>query len=442
MLTLWKKYRQLVFKNVLGQNNLKDLTYWRNRMFAESLTFLLPLFLLIVSTGIYWAIQNNVQIIIWLDLALIVTFIYITLFPNIKVSLRKKILLGSAYIMGVVLIYVVGLPGPGLIYLYTCCVFGIFFFQNKYAFLFAALNAFICLAVGVLIPFGIEPKDIQKMGGLTEWIILSSNIIFLSFLSAALIPGLFKGLQQTLLEQIMLSNKLKEKQESLEQSNLLLSNAYKTIVDIEEQERQRLAGEIHDGVSQSLVALKMIFAGIERKLPEVRAHQQTALFYEMLGNTLDECRQIVNKVRPKELIDKGLDSILKTLLEKMNSLGKTQLKLQLFTSLDEHFEYADRFHLYRIVQENINNTFKYADATEAIITAEKSGNNIVFTFTDNGKGIDINILCAAGSFLGIKRRITVLNGKFDVYNNVEKGVTFRYEIPISADKTIPANNIF
>lgn len=231
--------------------------------------------------------------------------------------------------------------------------------------------------------------------------------------------------------EIILANDITE----LLKTQQSLRKAYKNTVDIEEQERQRLAGELHDGIAQHLVALKLIFSGIERKFPEIQTNQQRSLFYEMLENTLRECKEIVNKVRPKELVDKGLDAMLALLLERMNSLGKTQLKLHLHTPLDEHFEYADRFHLYRILQENINNTFKYADATEAVITVEKVRDIINITFADDGKGIDEKILLAPGSFLGIKRRISVLNGKFEVTSTAGSGVRFQYQIPLPQSHT-------
>lgn len=422
MVKAWEKYRQLVFKNILGDHHNKDVTYWRNRMFAISLIYLLPLFLITVATGIYWAIKNNIPIIVWLDIALTIIFVCITTAPGIPVTIRKKTLIISSYIMTVVLIYLVGLGGPGLIYMYAGCIFGVFFFQNKYAFLFASINTALCVIIGVLMMFDIKPKDIDLMGGLPEWIILSSNIIFLSFLSAALIPGLFKGLQQTLSEHVALSKELEEKQESL-------SNAYKTIVDIEEQERQRLAGELHDGISQNLVALKMIFSGLERKVTDEQSQRQAKMFYEMLTSTIDECREIVHKVRPKELVNHGLDVSLTMLANRMNALGKTQFTVHINDSIDQHFDYADRFQIYRVIQENINNTLKYAEAAEATIVSETDETTLYLNYTDNGKGLKDIDLNAPGSFISIKRRITVLHGTVAISSQAEKGTAFRYEIP-------------
>lgn len=227
--------------------------------------------------------------------------------------------------------------------------------------------------------------------------------------------------------EVVLSNDLTE----LLQTQESLREAYKNIVDIEEQERQRFAGEIHDGIAQNLVAMQLMFTGISSGIPAVKEHFQTTVFSETLNATIKDCKEIVNNVRPKELIDNGLERMLASLLQKINSIGKLNISLQLTTSLDNCFEYNERFHVYRIIQENINNTLKYASATAAVITASRTNNTVELLFTDNGKGIPEKVILAESSFIGIKRRIAVLNGSFEVINLSGGGAAFKYLIPVN-----------
>lgn len=228
--------------------------------------------------------------------------------------------------------------------------------------------------------------------------------------------------------EVLLANDLTE----LLQTQQSLREAYKNIVDIEEQERQRLAGEIHDGVAQNLVAMQLMFTSISMGVPSVQQHPHAKIFAETLDATIQECKEIVGNVRPKELIDNGLDAMLQNLLQKINAIGKLAISMQLNTSLDSCFEYNERFHLYRIIQENISNTLKYASAATASLVVFRTDQTVVISFTDNGKGIPEKAMQAESSFIGIKRRLAVLNASFEVMNLPEGGAKFTYTIPVNS----------
>lgn len=227
--------------------------------------------------------------------------------------------------------------------------------------------------------------------------------------------------------EVILANDITEllhAQESLKVAN-------KNIVEIEEQERERFASEIHDGIAQNLVAIQLMFSGIAVSVPAVNAHPNKAILSETLEETIIECKEIVWNVRPKELIDKGLEVMLFLLLQKVNAIGKLKISMKAEASLDENFEYNERFHIYRILQENINNTVKYAHAETASILIVKQADEMEISFSDNGVGVSEDVLKTESSFLSIKRRIAVLNGSFEVFSNKDGGVSFQYFIPIN-----------
>lgn len=447
MENIWKKYRAIVFRNILGETQTKDLAYWRNRMFAETVTFLLPLCIIAVSTGIYWAIKRGVAFIIVLDLLLIITFVYITLVPGVQVKHRKRILVYSGYFMAVVLLYLVGPSGPGLIYLYACCVFGIFFFANNYAYLFATINTVICLVVGLLIIQGIVPTGMDKgVEGLIEWITLSSNIIFLSFLSAALIPGVFAGLQQTLKEEITLSKQLEAEQKSLEKANLLLQakNA-----DLE----QFTYVASHD-LREPLRMVTGFLGQLERKYEsgideKGRTYIRYAVdgakrMHTLIGDLLQFSRAGKTEGM-QELTDTNIlvGEVLLLLKEKTEEQNATINigALPQITTLPSA--------LRQVFQNLVDNALKYhkKDQPPHIdISAISQGNYWKFTVADNGIGIApeyhnrIFIIFQklhnreeyTGTGIGLaicKKMIEMLNGKIWVESEEGRGARFHFILP-------------
>lgn len=250
----------------------------------------------------------------------------------------------------------------------------------------------------------------QKKNGDIIFVQIKSNIVD------------FKGRKA----EVILANDVTEllaTQESLQE-------AYTNIIQVEEQERERFAAEIHDGIAQNLVALQLMLPVVTNAIPVEKKPPVLNIFSETLEQTIMGCKEIVNNVRPKNLIDYGLAYILSQLVEKMNTVGTLQFALEVDDDIDQTMDYNNRFHLYRIIQENINNAVKYAKATKAGIYIMRRDGLLDIQFTDNGIGASEKLLKAESSFLSIKRRVSVLGGNFRVSHNTEGGLLFQYEIPI------------
>nr|WP_294903013.1 PAS domain S-box protein [uncultured Lacibacter sp.] len=225
---------------------------------------------------------------------------------------------------------------------------------------------------------------------------------------------------------VVLANDVTE----LLQAQESLKNAYQNIVEVEEQERERFAAEIHDGVAQNLIAIQMIFNNLLISFPGLSDFFHTNILKDTIEKAVVECRDIVYDVRPKELIDNGITAMIWQLLEKINAAGNIRVAFDEQVSLDKCFKYNELFHIYRIIQENLNNTLKYAKATEVQLKVQPEKEYVVLLFSDNGTGISDEIINTPSSFLSIKRRIKVLQGELFVYSNQPKGVTFKYHIPL------------
>ena len=209
-----------------------------------------------------------------------------------------------------------------------------------------------------------------------------------------------------------------------------LKEAYTNIIQVEEQERERFAGELHDGIAQNLVAMQLMLPVVRNAIPSVDEPPVLGIFSQTLDQTIMDCKEIVNNVRPKNLIDHGLVYVLGQLVEKMNNIGSLHFTLQVGGDIDQEMDYNNRFHLYRIIQENINNAVKYSKASQASICLKQEKQLIRVQFTDNGIGMSDKLLNAESSFLSIKRRVGVLGGSFQVNQHPQGGLAFHYEIPI------------
>ena len=156
---------------------------------------------------------------------------------------------------------------------------------------------------------------------------------------------------------------------------------------------------------------------------------------ELLKSTLIELRAITNKLAPKDLYDYGLIGAIKILIEQLVEPKKINVTFNYPVefenlSLNRHIE----FNLYRIIQESLNNTIKYSKGSEIKISFKYLHEKLIIIYSNNGVKISKNIIQKPSSFIAIKRRINILNGQFQILENLNKKVVFNYEIPISIDK--------
>jgi signal transduction histidine kinase len=146
------------------------------------------------------------------------SMIVLAFVPGIPISLRKIIFISCIYLLSCVLLYYVGLYGPGLLYLQAGCIFSILIFRTRYAYWPSLANTLICVVIGFAIHFRLLPWPQELQNSLAAWIAVCSNLVFLSFLSSALIPRLFNGLQDTVLQENKVRTQLKEEQQALQQT--------------------------------------------------------------------------------------------------------------------------------------------------------------------------------------------------------------------------------
>jgi signal transduction histidine kinase len=191
----------------------------------------------------------------------------------------------------------------------------------------------------------------------------------------------------------------------LKEKELELLKINEELIQIEETERSRISFELHDGLNQTLAVAK-IQASIAQKTGNFNE------LFEILDTALQESKNIINNLTPKNLNDLGLIVSLQNLFSMIKHLNKLEIEFE-FTKESKNIMFSDfqSFHIYRIIQEALNNTIKYSQATRFSLTIQVLKNYMIsFQMHDNGIGVK-NIISKKNNFLlSIRRRVTILKG--------------------------------
>jgi signal transduction histidine kinase len=199
------------------------------------------------------------------------------------------------------------------------------------------------------------------------------------------------------------------------------------VIEAQESERKRIAKDLHDGIAQELVAMKM---GFEQFKDKENSEQYNTLM-KSLDDACTEVRNISHVMSPPMLENKGLPGSLEMLLR--NSLGLAGIQHQ-FENLgvNERVDEKIEIGIYRIAQELINNIIKHAKASNVIVQLQKMGTQLILRVEDNGESFDFETAKYKGSMglLNILSRVRTLNGTFASEPSTPNGTISMVRIPV------------
>ncbi|MBN2728172.1 MAG: HAMP domain-containing protein [Bacteroidales bacterium] len=203
------------------------------------------------------------------------------------------------------------------------------------------------------------------------------------------------------------------------------------LFDGQELERKRLSRDLHDGLGQRLIALKLHFESLSNAIPNSLDEQKIMLNSE-IDITIDEVRQISGALNPPVLEEFGLDTATKNLC---NSFSKnTGLRIYFDADGDlSQINDKQKTYLYRIVQEALNNVAKHAEASDINIQILKKSQSLLLMIEDNGKGFNTEDKHPPGNGLfNMRQRVILLQGKFNIESQAGKGTLISIHIPLKA----------
>ncbi len=235
--------------------------------------------------------------------------------------------------------------------------------------------------------------------------------------------GIFAELNQTI-KSIFERIRKQENELQLEKLRRLRS-----VIDGQDQERNRLSRELHDGIGQSLIAIKLQLENAEtQNYSMMRAGIDSAK--NMIDITIEEVRRVCNALLPAALNEFGIVSTLRTLSSDLGSLAGFKSVFENDGSLDR-ISKKSQIYLYRIGQEVLNNIAKHARATEVTIKLSRIENIVTLEVTDNGKGFIFDPVSFAqrNGLQNMRERTLLLEGEFFINSQPGLGTTIKVLIP-------------
>ena len=207
---------------------------------------------------------------------------------------------------------------------------------------------------------------------------------------------------------------------------------------VQEDERRRLARELHDGIGQNLTALKHRLAQLGDGLPAdaaLRAQLETAI--ALCSDTLEDTRNLSRLLRPPILDDLGLEAALRWLARSQSESGGMEVALEIepLPVLDSDLQTL----LFRVAQEALNNVAKHAQAQHALLRLVARGGHLQLQLVDDGRGCDPEaaVLSGGSGLGGMRERLRLYDGRLELHSAPGEGTRLRAVVPLNVRGETP-----
>ncbi|WP_439131583.1 sensor histidine kinase [Polaribacter sp.] len=198
----------------------------------------------------------------------------------------------------------------------------------------------------------------------------------------------------------------------------------RVLVERLEDERKKLARELHDGIGPFLTSLKFYVQNY------VKDTMHKNEIKKMIDDTIIEVRSMTNALMPSTLEDFGLGATLKNYIEAIRLSAQITINFEdLSKQNNSNISNKQAVNLFRVVQELINNTIKHSKATQVIITLSEFDDFVSLYYFDNGCGFDIKTIKLGSGITNIKERVEIFNGKIDI-DSTNGSTIFVIELPL------------
>jgi PAS domain S-box-containing protein len=226
----------------------------------------------------------------------------------------------------------------------------------------------------------------------------------------------------------------KQVEDELRASREQLRELSRFLESVREDERTRLARDLHDELGQTLTALKIDVAWLAKRLPQEQGAllEKTGSMYELIDGAIHTVRRISAELRPGVLDDLGLADAIEWQVQELGKLTETEFR---FSARPEHMVLdPDRSTaIFRICQEALTNVVRHAGATRVTVSLRKAADRVSLTIKDNGKGVEDSQILDPGAFglLGMRERARIWGGTVRIEGAPGKGTVVAVSIPLA-----------
>lgn len=205
-------------------------------------------------------------------------------------------------------------------------------------------------------------------------------------------------------------------------------------IRILEEERRRIARDLHDGPTQTLTNISMklevlsMIIDSDTEMAKAQVHQ----LHKKVGTVIREIRHLIYALRPIAVDEVGLFEATKALCMQLQQNWNLPINMQIQESLESKLiTPAKQVSLYRLIQEILNNMKKHAQAKTITLNVEKKNDELHITICDDGLGFDPNYIPPGHyGLIGMKERALYLGGTLDIDSVIGEGSTFVIRVPV------------
>ncbi len=217
----------------------------------------------------------------------------------------------------------------------------------------------------------------------------------------------------------------------LEKEKLL--SATQSILKGQEEERSRMAKDLHDGLGGLLSGVKLQLGAMKGNL--ILSEEHGRIFNNALGKldeSISEMRRVAHNMMPEALMRLGLQQALQDYCDGLSASQPFTINTE-FYGLEKRMEASTEVVVYRIVQELLNNAVKHSGATVILAQVMRQENNLTITVEDNGKSFDTEAVLQGAGLKNIRSRVDYLKGQLDIQSAPGKGTSVHIDCIIDSN---------
>ncbi|HWP21118.1 MAG TPA: ammonium transporter [Candidatus Cryosericum sp.] len=216
---------------------------------------------------------------------------------------------------------------------------------------------------------------------------------------------------------------------TIQKQNIDLQWQRDLLVATQERERQKVARDLHDGVGQSLVALKINFGLLPLQPSGEELKKHTAKAIRMVDEAIAEIRNVIGNLEPSALKKEGLSVSIKSLCRKLEKISGIHFRCTISDAMPVWSE-TEELNIFRIVQECLTNIIKHSGATEVDINMlTLNENRFLISVIDNGRGFNLQTVDSGFGLTSIRERSAILNAKIAIDSAEGGGTRVILEVP-------------
>ena len=241
-------------------------------------------------------------------------------------------------------------------------------------------------------------------------------IISIILLFVVLLSGFLFWIQRNKSKNLLQQTIIEEQDKSIQ-----------AVLQVQEEERQRIAKELHDGIVQDLTTIKLALDSLKSQVhPENQ--EKVEKIVSQLDKSTRETREISHQMMPLALRELGLIPAIEDIFERSFKPLDIQYDFEC-VGMENRISEKQEISLFRIIQELINNCIKHSEANKVHINLQQTDKHILLVFEDNGKGFNESNANNGIGMQNLNSRVKIINGVIRFESEIDKGLTVILKIP-------------